>query len=82
MTEYVETYKCPRCDIPASGRGHLCHPNEEELPFTCEFCKNETDNARHACKKMIDSVEYVCKRCGRLAPYDTLLCEPELIAMD
>ena len=82
MTDYVETYKCKKCHLTASGRGHLCHPNEKELPFTCEFCKEKTDNARHVCKAMLDSIEYVCKKCGRLAPYDSLLCYPELVAGD
>lgn len=79
MTEYVKTYSCPRCELTASGRGHLCHPNTDNTPFTCEFCKNETDDLRHACNVMLDNIEYICKKCGRLAVYDSLLCYPELI---
>jgi hypothetical protein len=82
MTEYVETFRCPKCDRLASGRGHLCHPNTEAVPFTCDFCKKEVEDPRHICTAMLDSIEYVCKRCGRVAVYDTLLCEPELIAGD
>ncbi len=80
MTDYVETYKCPNCGITASGRGHLCHP--VEASHTCDFCKKETKDPRHACKDMINALEYVCKKCGRLAAYDSLLCEPELISQD
>jgi hypothetical protein len=79
MTEYVKTFKCPKCEKLASGRGHLCHPSSEDLPFTCEFCKRETDDPRHVCTSMLGSIEYVCKICGRVAVYDSLLCEPTLI---
>jgi len=80
MTDYVETYKCPNCGITASGRGHLCHPVEEA--HTCDFCKKDTKDPRHACKEMVNALEYVCKKCGRLAAYDSLLCEPALISQD
>ncbi len=79
MTEYVSTHTCKNCKRPASGRGHLCHPNTEEVPFNCDFCKKEVDDPRHVCTQMLDSIEYVCKKCGRLAVYNSLLCEPELI---
>ena len=82
MTEYVKTFECPKCKKQASGRGHLCHPNKEVGSIRCDFCKRETTNLRHVCKTMLNSLEYVCKKCGRLAPYDSLLCEPELIAQD
>lgn len=79
MTEYVKTHTCKTCNTPTSGRGHLCHPGTEDLPFTCDFCKKEVDDARHVCTGMLESIEYICKKCGRLAAYDTLLCEPELV---
>ncbi|MEE9615095.1 MAG: hypothetical protein V3W31_09170 [Thermodesulfobacteriota bacterium] len=82
MTEYVKTFPCSKCKHTTSGRGHLCHPNREAVPFTCEFCEEKTDDVRHVCHKMLDSIEYVCKQCGRLAPYNSLLCEPELISGD
>ncbi len=82
MTEYVQTFKCPECGILASGHGHLCHPNSDLGPYTCEFCGKEVDDPRHVCTKMLDSMEYICRKCGRIAVYDTLLCEPELIAQD
>ncbi len=81
MTEYVQTYKCPTCNNKASGRGHLCHPLGG-TPFICEFCKKTVDDPRHACKSMQDNIEYICKKCGRLAPYDSLLCNPETIDQD
>jgi len=81
MTQYVKTYSCPSCDGLASGRGHLCHPRSEE-EYTCEFCKKKTKDARHVCASMTDALEYVCKKCGRLAVYDTQLCEPEPIDQD
>ncbi len=77
MTEYVKTYKCPTCSGLASGRGHLCHPIKENIPFTCEFCNKTVADPRHTCTEMIDKIEYTCKKCGRLAVYDSLLCEPE-----
>ena len=61
MTEYVKTYSCPRCELTASGRGHLCHPNTDNTPFTCEFCKNESDDLRHVCNVMLDNIEYICR---------------------
>lgn len=82
MTEYVKTYKCKKCGALASGKGHLCHPNKEEGPFTCEFCNKEAKDARHVCNAMLENLEYQCKKCGRLATYDSLLCEPELISKD
>ncbi|HLE08832.1 MAG TPA: hypothetical protein VI914_04320 [Thermodesulfobacteriota bacterium] len=82
MTEYVKTFECGKCGKLTSGRGHLCHPNKEAVPFVCEFCKKESRNLRHVCVKMLDSIEYVCEKCGRLAPYDSLLCEPKLISGD
>ncbi|MBI5599466.1 MAG: hypothetical protein HY890_06985 [Deltaproteobacteria bacterium] len=82
MTEYVKTFTCSKCNKLTSGKGHLCHPNKEAGPYTCEFCEKETGDPRHVCSKMLDSIEYVCKKCGRLAAYDSLLCEPELIAED
>lgn len=75
MTEYVKTFLCPTCDTPASGRGHLCHPNAVGIPFTCEFCKKTVKDPRHVCTAMVDKLEYQCKKCGRLAVYDTMLCE-------
>lgn len=82
MTEYVKTYDCPTCGGTASGRGHLCHPNQGALPFTCEFCGKTTEDARHVCSGMLEKIEYVCRKCGRLAIYDSLLCEPELVSGD
>lgn len=82
MVNYVKTYSCPTCGGRASGRGHLCHPLKEGVPFTCEFCKKEINDARHVCGRMIDSIEYICKKCGRLAVYDSLLCEPDVIDKD
>jgi len=82
MTDYVQTYKCPACGIAASGRGHLCHPGDQGLPFTCEFCKKSTNDLRHVCPPMLDRMEYICKKCGRLAIYDSLLCEPAPIDGD
>ncbi|MCK4738912.1 MAG: hypothetical protein KAT46_03090 [Deltaproteobacteria bacterium] len=84
MTEYVKTFTCKNCNAPTSGRGHLCHPNSnhpgaDKEAFECEFCKKKDIDARHTCPEMLDSIEYVCKKCGRLAVYDSLLCEPELI---
>jgi hypothetical protein len=81
MTDYVETYSCPTCERTASGRGHLCHPREEGS-FTCEFCSKSVEDARHVCSAMLDKIEYICKKCGRLAVYDSLLCEPELVSQD
>ena len=82
MVDYVKTYSCPTCGGRASGRGQLCHPRNEGVPFTCEFCKKEINDARHVCARMIDSIEYICKKCGRLAAYDSLLCEPDVIDKD
>jgi len=80
MVEYVETYSCPECGVKASGRGHLCHPNETSMPCICEFCKKETSDPRHACSEMVQNIEYICKKCGRMAVYDSLLCAPETIS--
>ncbi len=82
MTDYVETYPCPTCEKSASGRGHLCHPRAEALPFTCEFCSKSVDDARHVCSGMLDKIEYICKKFGRLSIYDSSLCAPELISAD
>jgi len=82
MTDYVKTFKCPNCGILASGSGHLCHPIKKAGAHTCDSCKKEVTDPRHACKEMVASLEYVCKKCGRLAVYDSLLCEPELISQD
>ncbi len=82
MTDYVKTFSCSECGKEASGRGHLCHPSNSDLPFKCEFCKKSTDDPRHVCSTMVDNFEYVCKKCGRVAVYGSLLCEPELINMD
>ncbi len=82
MTEYIKTYPCPTCGIAASGRGHLCHPNAGEPPFECGFCKKTVDDARHVCSGMLDKMEYICKKCGRLAIYDSILCEPSTIVSD
>lgn len=84
MTEarYVKTYPCPTCGGAASGRGHLCHPREEAVPFTCDFCSKTTDNPRHVCTAMLSNIEYVCGKCGRLAIYDSLLCDPRPIDED
>ncbi|CAG1065509.1 hypothetical protein BAC1_01091 [uncultured bacterium] len=75
-TQYVKTYSCNTCGGLASGRGHLCHPRTEGLPYVCEFCKKETGDPRHVCTPMLEKFEYICKKCGRLAIYDSLLCEP------
>ncbi|MEK6532064.1 MAG: hypothetical protein AABZ23_06200 [Deltaproteobacteria bacterium] len=75
-TKYVKTFQCPSCEKPASGRGHLCHPTKAERPYKCEFCGKSTKDPRHACASMLESIEYICKDCGRLAPYDSLLCNP------
>jgi DNA-directed RNA polymerase subunit RPC12/RpoP len=82
MVKYVKTYVCSTCGSPASGRGHLCHPFEGNLPYKCEFCKKRVNDPRHVCSSMIDKIEYICKDCGRLAPYSSLLCEPALIDED
>lgn len=79
MTEYVETFLCPVCGGAASGRGHLCHPNKDSKPYACKFCSQTVEDPRHVCTKMIDSLEYQCLKCGRLAVYDSSLCEPEPI---
>lgn len=76
MVDYVKTFSCPNCSIVASGRGHLCHPSLENLPFDCEHCGKSVDDPRHFCQKMIDKVEYACKKCGRVALYSSRLCEP------
>lgn len=76
MTQYVKTYPCPTCKAAASGRGHLCHPRKDMVPFTCEFCGKSVEDPRHVCSAMLDKIEYVCKSCGRLAIYDSQLCEP------
>ncbi len=81
MTEYVKTFRCPTCGGLASGRGHLCHPVAEEKK-RCEFCGKDVEDPRHVCQPMLERLEYVCKKCGRLAVYDSLLCEPELISQD
>jgi len=82
MAEFIKTYKCPTCKKRASGRGHLCHPFEGAIPFHCEFCDQTVDDPRHVCSKMVTSIEYNCGDCGRLAPFDSLLCEPRLIDTD
>lgn len=82
MTQYVKTFPCPTCKKTASGRGHLCHPKTGALPFTCEFCSKEVNDARHVCTSMLDKIEYICKECGRLAIYDSSLCEPAPIDAD
>ncbi len=79
MTEYVKTYQCPECGVRASGRGHLCHPVRNDMPYVCGFCNRKTDDPRHVCSTMVENIEYVCKKCGRMAVYDSLLCEPEPI---
>jgi len=40
------------------------------------------NDARHVCAKMIDNIEYICRNCGRLSVYDSLLCKPEMIDRD
>ncbi|MBI5561814.1 MAG: hypothetical protein HY894_03015 [Deltaproteobacteria bacterium] len=75
----IKTYPCPSCGAQASGPGHLCHPDKNVTPYECEFCKKTTGDARHVCAKMLDNLEYYCKKCGRLAVYDSRLCEPELV---
>lgn len=82
MTKYVETFPCPTCGLAASGLGHLCHPKSNASPVVCEFCKKTTSDARHVCPTMLDKLEYICKKCGRLAVYDTMLCEPAPIDED
>lgn len=82
MTQYVKTFSCPTCAAAASGRGHLCHPRKESLPFNCEFCGKGVNDARHVCPQMLDNIEFICKKCGRLAVYDSLLCEPEPIDVE
>ncbi|MBI5468899.1 MAG: hypothetical protein HY891_07170 [Deltaproteobacteria bacterium] len=81
MTQYVKTYSCPTCGSLASGMGHLCHPRSEG-PFTCEFCEKTVSDPRHVCASMLDEMEYVCKKCGRLSVYDSRLCDPEPIDQD
>lgn len=81
-TQYVKTYSCPTCAGLASGRGHLCHPRTDGLPFVCEFCGKQVGDPRHVCQTMVDKLEYVCRKCGRLAIYDSLLCEPAPIDQD
>lgn len=80
-TQYVKTYSCPSCGAAASGRGHLCHPRSEG-PFVCEFCEKTVSDARHVCASMVDRLEYLCKKCGRLSVYDSQLCEPEPVDQD
>ncbi len=85
MTDYVKTFPCPTCKAQASGRGHLCHPLSmmaAGLPYVCEFCKKTVSDARHVCVSMLDNVEYVCKKCGRVAVYDSALCEPTPVDED
>ena len=31
---------------------------------------------------MLDKLEYICKKCGRLAIYDSMLCEPRPVDSD
>ncbi len=81
MTQYVKTYPCPTCGAAASGRGHLCHPRSDS-PFTCEFCEKPVSDPRHVCTSMLDDLQYICRKCGRLAVYDSQLCEPEPIDAD
>ena len=81
MTQYVKTYSCPSCGAQATGRGHLCHPRSEG-EFTCEFCEKTVNDARHVCASMVDELQYICKKCGRLSVYDSQLCEPEPIDRD
>jgi predicted SprT family Zn-dependent metalloprotease len=52
------------------------------MPFQCDFCGKTVDDARHVCTKMLDKIEYICKKCGRLAIYDSLLCEPYPVDTD
>jgi len=80
--EYIQTYTCPTCNKRASGRGHLCHPFEDGVPFECEFCKKTVDDARHVCSAMLDHIQYICQNCGRLAAINSNLCQPELIDQD
>ncbi|MFQ5464292.1 MAG: hypothetical protein ACE5EI_00025 [Thermodesulfobacteriota bacterium] len=80
--KYVETFPCPTCKATASGRGHVCHPNEGAVPFECEFCGKTVNDARHVCTRMLDKLEYICKKCGRLAIYDSMLCEPQPVDSD
>ncbi len=82
MVDYVKTFNCPNCSVVASGRGHLCHPSKDDLPFTCEYCGKSVDDPRHFCQKMIDKVEYVCKKCGRVAVYSSRVCEPQNLTED
>ncbi len=82
MSEYIQTYKCPTCNKKASGRGHMCHPFEGALPFVCEFCETRVNDPRHICVPMVEKIEYVCRDCGRVAVFDSLLCEPQLISAD
>ncbi len=81
-TEHIQTYVCPTCNKRASGRGHMCHPFEGCTPFECEFCKKTVDDPRHVCSSMLDKIEYSCKSCGRLAVYDSNLCQPQPIDTD
>ncbi len=82
MVDYVETFKCPTCNDNASGRGHLCHPNNAATPYECEYCKKSIDDPRHVCTEMINKIEYVCEKCGRLAAINSSLCAPKLISGD
>ncbi|MEK6758451.1 MAG: hypothetical protein AABY51_01635 [Deltaproteobacteria bacterium] len=81
MTQYVKTYPCQTCGATASGRGHLCHPRSE-TSYTCEFCEKSVSDPRHVCTSMLDDLQYICRKCGRLAVYDSQLCEPEPIDAD
>ncbi|MEK7679013.1 MAG: hypothetical protein AAB356_02365, partial [Deltaproteobacteria bacterium] len=58
------------------------HPRPDLQPYPCEFCGKTLSDARHVCAGMLDKIEYSCKRCGRLAIYDSLLCEPSPIDGD
>jgi hypothetical protein len=31
---------------------------------------------------MLDKMEYICRKCGRLAIYDSMLCEPATVDSD
>lgn len=82
MTEYVKTFSCSTCGGVASGRGHLCHPNNEAVPFKCDFCEKTVTDTRHVCSSMLDELQYICTKCGRLSVYDSQLCAPAPIDED
>ncbi|MDA8156719.1 MAG: hypothetical protein M0Z52_09775 [Actinomycetota bacterium] len=65
--------KCPGCGHATQAAGHMCHPFEL---IECPYCGKKPSPAGHTCPDKLKHAGFVCIRCGRLAPVQSLLCDP------